>query len=482
MTTTSDHTSPTDSTTTLAGTDPTRVRYSVLALACGLSMITYLDRACFGAAASSMAKDLGLDDGTQLKWAHTAFIIAYALFEVPAGWLGDRWGPRGTLLRIVAWWSLWTAITGLIGSTIGGQVIGGLSALIVVRFLFGAGEAGAYPNITRAIHNWFPPQHWEAAQGCVWMSARLAGGVTPLVWGILVAGTGSTPALVHWRVAFLLFGLTGVAWCVLFGSWFRNRPEEHPAVNAAELALIGPSVKTGAHSGGVPWKSLLTHPSVWVLCLMYSMINYGWIFNLTYLPEYMKNRFAIADDDLIGSIYKGAPLWVGAIGCILGGVLVSRLAQRVSHRHRARQIIGVSAMLLCSAAWWCAERATGAFAFCGFVSLAAMGVDLTLGSAWATCQDIGRRHAAVTAACMNMIGSGGAALASWLTGSIVEWSVAARAGELHVNVADLAATEKASAALAGFQTVFSTYSLVYVAAAVCWIFIRVDRPLVDEQE
>lgn len=480
MTISSERSAANNSAFPLEAQQPTKVRYRVLAFACGLSMITYLDRACFGAAASSMAKDLGLDNGTQLKWAHTAFIIAYALFEVPAGWMGDKWGPRGTLLRIVAWWSLWTAVTGLIGSTIGGQVIGGLGSLIVVRFLFGAGEAGAYPNITRAIHNWFPPANWEASQGIVWMSSRVAGGLTPLVWGVLVAGTAWTPALVHWRVAFLLFGLTGVAWCVAFSLWFRNRPEEHPAVNAAELALIGPSAVTGSHTGGVPWKALLTHPGVWVLCVMYSLVNYGWIFNLTYLPEYMKNRYLIADNDLVGSLYKGAPLWVGAIGCLLGGVLVSRLAQYVSHRHRARQIIGISAMLLCAAAWWGAERATGALAFCGFVSLAAMGVDLTLGSAWATCQDIGRQHAAVTAACMNMIGSAGSAFATWVTGSIVEWSVAARAEQLQVMVEQLAAAEKASATLAGFQTVFSTYSLVYVVAAICWIFIRVDRPLVAD--
>ncbi len=461
----------------LDATEPTRVRYGVLAFACSLSMITYLDRACFAAAAPSMAKDFGLDGGPQLKGAFTAFTIAYALFEVPAGWLGDRWGPRGTLLRIVAWWSAWTAITGLIGSTIGGQVVGGLTSLIVVRFLFGAGEAGAFPNITRAIHNWFPRTQWETAQGLVFMSSRIAGGLTPLIWGVLVAGTAWTPALVHWRVAFLLFGLTGVVWCTAFGLWFRNRPEEHPSVNAEEVALIDSAGETASHADGVPWKALLTHPSVWVLCVMYSMVNYGWIFSLTYLPGYMKDRFVIADNDLLGSLYKGAPLLVGAIGCILGGILVGKLARHTIHRHRARQIIGVSAMLMCAVAWWGAEQATSALTFCGLVSLAAMGVDLTLGSAWASCQDIGRKHAAVTAACMNTVGAAGAAFANWHTGSVVQWSVDARAVELGVAVDQLAAMEKSNAALAGFQTVFSMYALVYVVAAICWLFIRVDRPL-----
>ncbi len=477
MTTSSERSAEDRSATSLDATEPTRVRYGVLAFACGLSMITYLDRACFGAAGPSMAKDLGLDGVPQLKWAFTAFTIAYALFEVPAGWLGDRWGPRGTLLRIVAWWSVWTAITGLIGSTIGGTVIGGLTALIVVRFLFGAGEAGAFPNITRAIHNWFPRTYWETAQGLVFMSSRIAGGLTPLIWGVLVAGTAWTPALVHWRMAFLLFGLTGVVWCTLFGLWFRNRPEEHPSVNAAEVDLIDSAGETASHAEGVPWRELLTHPSVWVLCVMYSMVNYGWVFSLTYLPAYMQDRFAIADKDLVGSLYKGAPLLVGAVGCVLGGILVGKLARHTIHRHRARQIIGVTAMLLCAVAWWGAEQATSALAFCGLVSLAAMGVDLTLGSAWASCQDIGRKHAAVTAACMNTVGAVGAAFANWHTGSIVEWSVAARAAELEVAVNHLAAGEKSAASLAGFQTVFSLYALVYVLAAICWLFIRVDRPL-----
>lgn len=462
-------------------TAPTRVRYSVLAFACSLSMITYLDRACFGAAAAAMAKDLGLDGAAQLKWAFTAFTIAYALFEIPAGWFGDRWGPRGTLLRIVAWWSVWTAITGLIGSRIGGYQIGGLASLIVVRFLFGAGEAGAYPNITRAIHNWFPRTYWETAQGFVFMAGRLAGGVTPLLWGVLVTGTAWTSALPSWRWVFAIFGATGVVWCLAFSRWFRNRPEEHPSVNTAELAIIGPATATQSHTGGIPWKALFSHPSVWMICIMYTLVNYGWIFNITYLPGYMKLRFEIADGDIMGSIYKGAPLWVGAVGCVLGGILISRLAHMVSHRHTARQIVGVSAMMLSAISLWGAVNASGAFSFCALVSLGAFGVDLTLGAIWASCQDIGQKHAAVTAAVMNMIGAIGAAFANWHTGTIVERAVAASAAELHVSVADMDEAAKTAATLAGYQTVYSYSAIVFVAAAICWLFIRVDRPLVADE-
>src|SRR5947209_10913830 len=130
---------------------PTRVRYGVLGFACSLSMITYLDRVCFGAAVTSIIAALALDSEADLKWAHFAFTFAYASFEIPSGWLGDVFGPRRTLIRIVLWWSFFTALTGLVGLKVAGVALGGLGTLILVRFLFGMGEAGAYPNLTRAL-------------------------------------------------------------------------------------------------------------------------------------------------------------------------------------------------------------------------------------------------------------------------------------------------------------------------------------------
>jgi ACS family glucarate transporter-like MFS transporter len=453
---------------------PTRVRYGVLGLLCGLSMITYFDRVCFATAASGMAQDLGLEGKEQLKWAHTAFAIAYGAFELPAGWLGDRWGPRGTLLRIVIWWSLFTAITGLVGMTVGSLTLGGLTTLIVVRFLFGAGEAGAYPNIARAIHNWFPMQRWEVAQGYVWMSGRIAGGITPLLWAILVSGTAFSSPLVHWRGVFFVFGALGLVWCAVFAYWFRDRPSDHPAVNAAERALIGSTWQPHSHSR-IPLRAMLTNRSLWALCLMYSLINYGWFFNVSYLPGYLKDRFDLPDGDLVGAIYKGAPLWFGAVGCVAGGIIVNTLSRRLGDRRRARQVVGFGAMLTCATAWYCVYQATNVHLFCLSISIAAFSVDLTLGAAWATCQDLGRQHAAVTAACMNTVGTVGAALAAWLTGAIVERYVK-RQGLLSES-GILSAIDKHVAAMAGYQAVFSTYAAVYIIAALCWCFINSARPL-----
>ena len=224
---------------------PTRVRYGVLGFVCALSMITNLDRVCFGTVAPTLADELSLGSVAELKWAFTAFAIAYALFEIPTGWLGDVWGPRGTLLRIVIWWSMFTALTGVVGLKIGTYMVGGLGTLVALRFLFGAGEAGAYPNITRAVHNWFPSDQAATAQGWIWMSGRLMGGLTPMIWTLLVVGTAWTPALVTWRGAFALFGLIGIAWCVAFAWFFRDHPHDHPSVNAAEQIEIERGRDTG---------------------------------------------------------------------------------------------------------------------------------------------------------------------------------------------------------------------------------------------
>ncbi|OAI52034.1 sugar phosphate permease [Planctomyces sp. SCGC AG-212-M04] len=451
---------------------PTRVRYRVLAMVCGLSMITYLDRVAMGAAAPSLAKELSLSSTAELKWAFTAFMIAYAVFEIPSGWLGDRLGPRITLIRIVLLWSIFTALTGVVGMKIGSTTLGGLTALAVVRFLFGAGEAGAYPNITRALHNWFPVQQWETAQGWIWMSGRLMGGLTPLIWAILVGGTAVTAPLVTWRGAFLLFGVLGVVWCGLFATWFRDNPEQHPAVSESERALI--RERNAQHSGTTPvdWQRLLRNPGLWALCVMYSLVNYGWAFNITYLPSYLQLRFEVAESDLLGALYKGAPLWVGAAGCLLGGQVINVLSKRCRDRRQARQVLGVLAMSGCAVCWFAVRSATNVHVFSMLVALAAFCVDLTLGAVWATCQDLGRPNVAVAAACMNTIGTLGAAFANWLTGTIVERSLAARGAALHVAVGQLSAADKQAASMAGYEKVFLTYSLAYVVAAVCWVMVR----------
>src|SRR5438045_4099842 len=213
---------------------PTRVRFGVLGFACSLSMITYLDRVCFGTVAPYVQTEFGLSN-TQKGWLFTAFALAYAAFEVPTGWLGDVFGPRKTLIRIVLWWSFFTALTGIVYPVAGWPALG-FWAMLTVRFFFGVGEAGAYPNIAKAFHSWFPFTERGFAQGSVWMAGRLAGGVTPLIVLALLMTLGdfeSSAEHLPWRPTFWIFGALGVGWCFAFWYWFRDRPEQKPGVNAA---------------------------------------------------------------------------------------------------------------------------------------------------------------------------------------------------------------------------------------------------------
>lgn len=459
---------------------PTRTRYTVLAFACALSAITYLDRVCFGAAAPMVATELGLASVADLRGAFTAFAIAYSLFEIPSGWLGDRLGARAALLRIVAWWSLCTALTGCVGLRLGGIVAGGLGTLVVLRFLFGAGEAGAYPNITRALYDWFPPQEWARAQGAVWMSGRLMGGFTPLVWDLLVHGFAGAPAVFTWRAAFVLFGAIGLVWCGLFAARFVNHPDEHPAVNRAERDWIGSRARSSGHA--LSWRALLASGNLWILCLMYFCVNYGWYFNITYLTSFLRDRYQLPDGSVLGSVYKGGPLWVGAAGCLAGGWLADLLARRWGDRGKARRTLAAVALAACSACWLVARAAPTAETFFLGVSLAAFLNDLVLASAWATCQDIGGRHAAVTAAWMNTIGTLGAAAAGWITGWQIEWAVLSRAGDLGVPTVALSSADRLTALLAGYDAVFVSYAAVYLVAAACWLWLQPTKPIESRPE
>ena len=200
---------------------PTRTRYWLVVFAVALAIIQYIDKVCISQAAPFIEKDLHLSDD-QMGWVFGAFTLAYALFEIPAGYLGDRFGPRRVLLRIVIWWSFCTAALGRMWS--GGS-------LIVTQFLFGAGEAGAFPNLTKTFNRWLPLRERSRAQGIMWMSARLGGAFTPLLVYLCLQH-------VTWRTAFLLFGLPGVIWAILFFRWYRDDPRAHPRVNAAEAALM----------------------------------------------------------------------------------------------------------------------------------------------------------------------------------------------------------------------------------------------------
>lgn len=450
-------------------------RYEILALLGLLSMITYLDRACFGAAGKLIAGEFGLTGTEGLRDAITAFTISYAIFEIPCGWWGDRTGPKKILIRIVLWWSFFTLLTGWVGVNAFGRVWGTVTTLIIVRFLFGMGEAGAYPNMTRAIHNWFPTTEWGRAQGIIWMAGRLAGGLTPLFWAFLVVGTDWTKPLLTYRGAFTLFAVLGVVWCIVFAWRFTDHP---PTESQSPKANHELEQKAPAKHEPTPWKDFLLSGNLWLLCIMYFCHAYGWFFNISYLPTYMNDRFALDEKSLLVALYKGGPLWFGAFACIFGGIISDTLVRLFHDRRVARRFLcvtgyGIGAACLLGSLWM--ETAT-TFFLC--VSIAAFCGDLTIASNWATCQDIGGKYSGTASAWMNTIGTAGAACAAWLTGTLVNMNVDAAAVAQKLPKAELPKAILTQAQLAGYDQAIFTFGIAFAISAACWLLINADKPIV----
>ncbi len=488
---------------------PTQVRYEVLGWVCVLAMITYLDRAAFPNAEKQIKDAMG-GDVSQWAWTLAAFNLAYALFEIPTGYLGDVFGPRGTLIRIVLWWSCFTALTAFAGLQVGGVVLLGFWGLVVVRFLFGMGEAGAFPNITRALHNWLPYSERGWAQGLLWTTARLMGGLTPLVWLLLVDRFG-----LPWRAIFLVFGAVGIIWCIGFAIRFRNRPFDCPWANDAERKLIneGTTGATEAAHSAVPWRKILLNPAVILLSIEYCAISFSWYFNLNYLPEIMRVQFGVPKGDVLGAIYKGGPLILGAVGCLMGGWLSDRLIRKGAGVRLGRSLpgmVGTGLAALCCLLATFPLMGNSAILFALAVGFSGFFNDLTLASSWSICQDIGRRQAAIVAGTMNMVGNLGGFLGTvftgWLIGgyqadfakqnqiaisetNAIQW--VAKAKENLANEGQPEATKEVidqkalglerEASQKGFQLNLMLNALVYVVAFLCWLGIDGSKPILEEE-
>jgi MFS transporter, ACS family, glucarate transporter len=456
---------------------PTNVRYGVLGFACALATITYLDRVCFGTVMLNIEKEFNLTE-SQKGWLFTAFAFAYAMFEVPTGWLGDKYGARKTLIRIVLWWSVFTVLTGSIYPGIGPSLAFGL--LLGVRFLFGVGEAGAYPNIARAFHNWFPFEERGFAKGTVWMASRFAGGLTPfVVYALMYDTVTSDGKQEQWRHIFYIFGALGVLWCVLWWWWYRDDPAEKASINAAEIALIQGGVRPNTDKLVVPWGKLLKSTNLWLLCVMYFCGAYGWYLNITYFPGYLKDELGIHKGDVkwtsqfwIASLMTGLPLLVGSVSCLIGGFLTDAFIRWTGDRKWGRRLFGVIGHGLCASCYFVAIfYMKSPWTFVLLIAFAAFWNDLTMGAAWASCLDIGKRYSGIVAGCMNTIGNMGGALAGILTGKILDWHTAG-----HAPGSDAFKLAKDQ----GWTLNIILWGSAYALAVVCWFWFDATKPVAPE--
>src|SRR6185295_243505 len=376
----------------------TRGRFSLLRLTLALSIITYLDRVAISSAALVIRGDLHLT-AVQMGWIFSAFTFAYAAFEIPSGWLGDVIGPRKVLARIVLWWSAFTMATGLAWN---------FASLIAARFLFGVGEAGAFPNISRSFAQWFPTRERGWAHGVVMMGTRLGGALAPPIVGWLMGVAG-------WRQSFFLFGAIGVIWCVFWLKWYRDDPAKHPAVNQEELGLIRQGVDQSA-AQRLRWSELLSWNLLFI-CLMYFTMGYTLYFNLTWLPTYLKEVRGFSNQQAAN--LAGVVLTTGAIMTAFGGWLTDRLVKNYGlkiGRSVGAITLPIAAVLLVAAA------STNDPVTAAILLAATLGVaDIGVSSCWSMCHDIGGSSAGMVSGCMNTFANIGGAISPLVVGYAVDW-------------------------------------------------------------
>jgi ACS family glucarate transporter-like MFS transporter len=381
---------------------PTRARHWVLAFAATLAVITYIDRVCMSQAQVFIAADLGLTS-VQMGYVFAAFTVAYALFEIPGGWLGDLIGPRKVLMRVVLLWSFFTAATGRAWN---------LASLLVMQFLFGAGEAGAFPNVAKAFTNWLPARERSRAVGVMWLCTRWGGAVTPLLVVAVIS-------LVGWRWAFTVFAAPGLVWAAIFYWWFRDNPRDHSSVNAAELELLNEARQNAVGQANVSWSKILRSRTVWLLFAQYFCFGYGWYFYITWLPTYVKEARGMELQK--GALLSGIPLFFGGFACIFSGWLAGWLVRRGFALARVRRGLayvgywGAAAMLLLSP-----RIADPVWAMLA-MGMASFSLDLSLPVCWSTAMDVGGKYAGTVSGSMYMAGLIGGAVGPVAVGYILQY-------------------------------------------------------------
>ncbi len=380
---------------------PTRTRYWVIVFAITLAIIQYIDRVCISQAAPNISKDLQLSE-SQMGWVFSAFVFAYAIFEIPCGYLGDKIGPRKVLLRIVLWWSFFTAATGWVRS---------LPALIATRFLFGAGEAGCFPNLTKAFNRWLPSHERARAQGIMWMSARWGGAVTPFLVYVALQ-------YMHWRTSFMLFALLGVVWAIIFYSWYRDNPREHKGVNAAEAALLPPESENASEHTNVPWGKLCRSKTVWCLCAQYFAASYSWYFFVTWFPTYLLRERGL--DMKQSALLAGMPLLLGGFGSLFAGWIAPYLTQWTGDVRSTRRGLGAGGFIGAAALLVISTFLKNPYLAVIAISLVSFCNDLMMPSAWTACMDVGGKYVGTLAGTMNMMGNLGGFVSPIAIGYIVQ--------------------------------------------------------------
>ncbi len=370
-----------------------------------------------------------------MSFVFSAFAIAYAGFEIVSAWWGERIGARRVLARIVAWWSAFTMLTAAAWNYF---------SLLAIRFLFGAGEAGAWPNAALAFSRWIPVAERGRVQGFFFAAAHVSGGLTPLLVTALLG-------VMSWRGVFAVCGAAGFVWVAAWLRWFRDEPRDHPGVNAAEAALIEAGRRIDVHPARGPavWRALAASRNVWLLCLAYFSNSYGSYFVMTWLPTYLAEARGFRKESL--SLFAGLPLLLSVSGDIAGGAITDALSRRFGLR-LGRSLVCVGGYAAAAAAMFGSVYASTAAVSATLIAVAVAASMFTLSASWASSMDIGGAHTAVLSAAMNTTGQLGSILSPVVTG----WTVQR---------------------FSDWQAPLAIMGALYLLSAVLWVFVDPRKKL-----
>jgi sugar phosphate permease len=385
-------------------------RWYILLLISLMYLITYLDRVNISTAAPVISKEFGFDKVT-MGAIFSAFVWSYAMFQVPGGWLGDRFGPRRVLTLIVTYWSIMTAATAAAMSSL---------SFIIVRFLFGIGEAGAFPVATRAMQLWYPRGERGFVQGITHSASRAGAAIAPPIVLYIMATLG-------WREVFYICGAIGIVWALWWAIAYRNLPEEHERVSRGELEHIRGVDEQGnvrqpniERSASVPWGTLLRSPNMWaIMCAYFTYVYCLWIF-LSWLPSYLveARNFTVIKGGLLASL----PLWAGVLGDTVGGLASDGLLKWTGNTKLARRSVAIVGMLGCCACIVPAALTEDAYVAVYCLTGAMFFLECTIGPSWSVPMDVGGKYSGTVSGMMNMAGNIGGALSPLVFGFLAQYA------------------------------------------------------------
>jgi MFS transporter, ACS family, glucarate transporter len=374
-----------------------KYRHRVSGLLILLFAITYIDRVCISVAGPRMQEDLGIDP-VRWGWVTAMFALSYCIFEIPTGAMGDRIGPRLVLTRVVLWWSTFTALTGAVSN---------YYLLLVTRFLFGAGEAGAFPNASIVVSRWFPPSQRASMSGVLLMASQIGGAIAPLLIVPIQIRYG-------WRTSFFVFGIVGVIWAASWYIWFRDSPAEKAGVSQAELEEARNFTPAPAH--GFPWAIALRSESVLAMAAVAFCYVYVYTFFQTWFHTFLVRGRGFTET---GLVLSALPYVVAVCANLAGGAASDALVRCLGLKwgRRSLGIAGLgSACLFTIAAMVTQQQLLTVI----LLALVYGAITFQQSGVFGVCLDIGRKHAGSMVGLMNTSAQVGGLISSVAYGYIVD--------------------------------------------------------------